>query len=148
MTTVRQPVPPRLVEQVALEFLHEMGERTDVRGGIEQVREFLSQFMDSEEVDRIVSELKDQDVRPVWERFVEAPVPAAAPFLALEHPQTVAVILAGLFPILIGTGAGSEVMSRIAAPMVGGMVSALALTLILIPVLYCIFYRIPSPAKA
>ena len=89
-----KPVPPRLVEQVALEFLHEMGERTDVRGGIEQVREFLSQFMDSEEVDRIVSELKDQDVRPVWERFVEAPVPAAAPFLALEHPQTVAVILA------------------------------------------------------
>ncbi len=34
--------------------------------------------------------------------------------------MTVAVILAGLFPILIGQGAGSEVMSRIAAPMVGG----------------------------
>src|SRR3546814_12133922 len=35
--------------------------------------------------------------------------------------MTVAVILAGLFPILIGTGAGSEVMSRIAAPLTGGM---------------------------
>jgi Cu(I)/Ag(I) efflux system membrane protein CusA/SilA len=38
--------------------------------------------------------------------------------------MTVAVIVAGLLPILLGSGAGSEVMSRIAAPMVGGMISA------------------------
>ena len=47
--------------------------------------------------------------------------------------MTVAVVLAGLIPILVGTGAGSEVMSRIAAPMVGGMVTAPLLSLFVIP---------------
>lgn len=47
--------------------------------------------------------------------------------------MTVAVVLAGLIPILMGTGAGSEVMSRIAAPMVGGMVTAPLLSLFVIP---------------
>ncbi|KAA3650783.1 MAG: AcrB/AcrD/AcrF family protein [Proteobacteria bacterium] len=45
-------------------------------------------------------------------------------------------IIIGLLPILLATGTGSEVMSRIAAPMVGGMVSALILTLLVIPVIY------------
>jgi Cu(I)/Ag(I) efflux system membrane protein CusA/SilA len=44
--------------------------------------------------------------------------------------MTVAVILAGLLPILIGTGTGSEVMSRIAAPMVGGMLTAPLLSML------------------
>ena len=43
------------------------------------------------------------------------------------------MVLAGLIPILVGTGAGSEVMSRIAAPMVGGMVTAPLLSLFVIP---------------
>lgn len=47
--------------------------------------------------------------------------------------MTVAVVLAGLIPVLVGTGAGSEVMSRIAAPMVGGMVTAPLLSLFVIP---------------
>lgn len=47
--------------------------------------------------------------------------------------MTVAVVLAGLIPILVGSGAGSEVMSRIAAPMVGGMVTAPLLSLFVIP---------------
>ena len=47
--------------------------------------------------------------------------------------MTVAVVLAGLIPILVGTGAGSEVISRIAAPMVGGMVTAPLLSLFVIP---------------
>ena len=47
--------------------------------------------------------------------------------------MTVAVVLAGLIPILVGTGAGREVMSRIAAPMVGGMVTAPLLSLFVIP---------------
>ena len=47
--------------------------------------------------------------------------------------MTVAVVLAGLIPILVGTGAGSEVMSRIAAPMVAGMVTAPLLSLFVIP---------------
>ena len=47
--------------------------------------------------------------------------------------MTVAVVLAGLIPMLVGPGAGSEVMSRIAAPMVGGMVTAPLLSLFVIP---------------
>ncbi len=55
--------------------------------------------------------------------------------------MTVAVILAGLFPILIGTGAGSEVMSRIAAPMVGGMITAPLLSMFLLPAAYLLLRR-------
>ena len=50
--------------------------------------------------------------------------------------MTVATIIIGLLPILYGTGTGSEITSRIAAPMVGGMASALILTLVVLPVIY------------
>jgi Cu(I)/Ag(I) efflux system membrane protein CusA/SilA len=50
--------------------------------------------------------------------------------------MTAAAIIVGLLPILYGTGTGSEVMSRIAAPMVGGMLSAVILTLLVLPVLF------------
>ncbi len=50
--------------------------------------------------------------------------------------MTVAVILAGLIPILLGTGTGSELMSRIALPMVGGMISAPLLSMFVIPAVY------------
>lgn len=50
--------------------------------------------------------------------------------------MTVATIIIGLLPVLYGTGTGSEVMSRIAAPMVGGMGSAIVLTLLVIPAVY------------
>ncbi|MBD3584737.1 efflux RND transporter permease subunit [Salinimonas sp. HHU 13199] len=50
--------------------------------------------------------------------------------------MTVATIIIGLLPIMFGSGTGSEVMSRIAAPMIGGMTSALILTLIVLPVVY------------
>ncbi|MCH7854993.1 MAG: efflux RND transporter permease subunit, partial [Proteobacteria bacterium] len=53
--------------------------------------------------------------------------------------MTVSVIIAGLLPIMFGSGTGSEVMRRIAAPMVGGMVSATILTLIVIPALFLIW---------
>jgi Cu(I)/Ag(I) efflux system membrane protein CusA/SilA len=53
--------------------------------------------------------------------------------------MTVAAIIAGLLPIMLGGGTGSEVMRRIAAPMVGGMVSATMLTLIVIPALFLIW---------
>jgi Cu(I)/Ag(I) efflux system membrane protein CusA/SilA len=52
--------------------------------------------------------------------------------------MTVVAIMAGLLPIMWGTGTGSEVMSRIAAPMVGGMVSSTVLTLCVIPALYAL----------
>jgi len=50
--------------------------------------------------------------------------------------MTVAVIFAGLFPLFIGSGAGSEVMQRIAAPMLGGMVTAPLLSMLVIPAAY------------
>jgi len=55
--------------------------------------------------------------------------------------MTVATIIIGLMPILYGTGTGSEVMSRIAAPMVGGMTSAVLLTLIVLPAIYSIIKK-------
>ena len=55
--------------------------------------------------------------------------------------MTVAVIVAGLLPIMIGSGTGSEVMSRIAAPMIGGMVSAPLLSLFVVPAAYWLMRR-------
>ena len=55
--------------------------------------------------------------------------------------MTVAAIMAGLVPILWSTGTGSEIMQRIAVPMIGGMVSSTMLTLIVIPVIYSLVHR-------
>ncbi len=55
--------------------------------------------------------------------------------------MTVAVILAGLFPIMWGSGTGSEVMQRIAAPMVGGMITAPLLSMFVIPAAYLLMRR-------
>jgi len=53
--------------------------------------------------------------------------------------MTVSAIIVGLLPILFGGGTGSEVMSRIAAPMVGGMVTATLLTLVVIPAVFIVW---------
>ncbi len=55
--------------------------------------------------------------------------------------MTVSVILAGLLPILLGHGTGSEVMQRIAAPMVGGMLTAPVLSMLVIPAVYWLMRR-------
>jgi Cu(I)/Ag(I) efflux system membrane protein CusA/SilA len=55
--------------------------------------------------------------------------------------MTVAVIIAGLLPILWGEGAGSEVMKRIAAPMVGGMITAPLLSMLVLPAAYWLIRR-------
>ncbi|MCP4409727.1 MAG: efflux RND transporter permease subunit [Gammaproteobacteria bacterium] len=55
--------------------------------------------------------------------------------------MTVSAIIAGLLPIMLGGGTGSEVMRRIAAPMVGGMVSATVLTLVVIPAVFWVWKR-------
>jgi Cu(I)/Ag(I) efflux system membrane protein CusA/SilA len=55
--------------------------------------------------------------------------------------MTVAVVMAGLLPIMIGTGTGSEVMQRIAAPMVGGMVTAPLLSMFVIPAAFLLLRR-------
>ena len=55
--------------------------------------------------------------------------------------MTVATIFAALIPIMYGTGTGSEIMQRIAAPMIGGMVTATLLTLFVIPSIFVIWKR-------
>jgi Cu(I)/Ag(I) efflux system membrane protein CusA/SilA len=62
--------------------------------------------------------------------------------------MTVATIILGLMPILWGHGTGSEVMRRIAAPMVGGMVTSTLLTLVVIPALYLLWRRRALPPKS
>jgi Cu(I)/Ag(I) efflux system membrane protein CusA/SilA len=61
--------------------------------------------------------------------------------------MTVVAIMAGLVPILWSTGAGSEVMQRIAVPMIGGMVSSTALTLVVIPAIYALIKGFGLPQK-
>jgi copper/silver efflux system protein len=55
--------------------------------------------------------------------------------------MTVAVIVAGLLPIMFGGGTGSEVMRRIAAPMVGGMITAPLLSMLVLPPAYLLLHR-------
>ena len=86
-------------------------------------------------------------LKHAWERRLTAGEPASSETLlaairegAVQRVRpkamTVAVILAGLLPIMIGSGTGSEIMQRIAAPMVGGMISAPLLSMLVIPVVY------------
>jgi Cu(I)/Ag(I) efflux system membrane protein CusA/SilA len=55
--------------------------------------------------------------------------------------MTVTAIIAGLLPILFNTGTGSEVMQRIAVPLVGGMLTSAVLTLVVIPAIYVLVKR-------
>lgn len=86
-------------------------------------------------------------LRQAWERRLAAGEPATIATLdaairdgavhrVRPKAMTVAVILGGLFPLFIGAGAGSEVMQRIAAPMLGGMLSAPLLSMLVIPAAY------------
>ncbi len=72
-------------------------------------------------------------VTDLYEAVMEGAVERVRPKM-----MTVVAIMAGLLPIMWGTGTGSEVMSRIAAPMVGGMVSSTILTLAVIPAIYAL----------
>ncbi|MEX9215240.1 efflux RND transporter permease subunit [Providencia rettgeri] len=89
---------------------------------------YLRHAFEDKEKQQGISSLSDQDLdRALYEGAVLRVRPKA---------MTVAVILAGLLPILLGTGVGSEVMSRIAAPMIGGMITAPLLSLFIIPAAY------------
>jgi len=63
--------------------------------------------------------------------------------------MTVATTMIGLLPIMIGHGTGSEVMRRIASPMVGGLISSTLLTLLIIPAIYSIIngWKLPKPVR-
>jgi len=64
--------------------------------------------------------------------------------------MTVVAIMAGLIPIMWSTGTGSEVMQRIAVPMIGGMISSTILTLIVIPAVYALIkgFGLPRDPRA
>jgi Cu(I)/Ag(I) efflux system membrane protein CusA/SilA len=78
---------------------------------------------------------------PPSSRQVEAAVHDGAVLRVRPLAMTVAVILAGLLPIVFGHGAGSEVMSRIAAPMIGGMITAPLLSMLVVPAGYLLLRR-------
>jgi Cu(I)/Ag(I) efflux system membrane protein CusA/SilA len=78
--------------------------------------------------------------RPTQEELLEA-IREGAVLRVRPKAMTVAVILAGLVPIVWGSGTGSEVMSRIAAPMLGGMVTAPLLSLFVIPAAYVLMRK-------
>jgi Cu(I)/Ag(I) efflux system membrane protein CusA/SilA len=72
---------------------------------------------------------------------LEAAIVEGAVLRVRPKAMTVAVIIAGLLPIMLGSGTGSEVMQRIAAPMVGGMLTASMLSLFVIPAAYLLVRR-------
>jgi copper/silver efflux system protein len=76
---------------------------------------------------------------------VEGAVREGALLRVRPKATTVAVILAGLQPILLGASTGSEVMSRIAAPMIGGMLTAPLLSMFVIPAAYLLMRRRSAP---
>ena len=91
-------------------------------------------------------------LKHAWERRLAAGDPAAEETLreairegavlrVRPKAMTVAVVMAGLLPIMLGGGSGSEVMQRIAAPMVGGMVTAPLLSMLVVPAIYLLIRR-------
>ncbi|MFT4807974.1 MAG: Cu(I)/Ag(I) efflux system membrane protein CusA/SilA [Paraglaciecola sp.] len=83
---------------------------------------------------------QNNHTQPSLEELVDA-VMLGAGLRVRPVMMTVATITIGLLPVLYGSGTGSEVMSRIAAPMVGGMASALILSLIIVPVVYLLWRK-------
>jgi len=73
-------------------------------------------------------------LRDLYQAIVEGAVERVRPKM-----MTVTAIMAGLLPIMWGDGAGASVMRRIAAPMIGGMVSSTILTLVVIPAVYSLW---------
>jgi copper/silver efflux system protein len=82
---------------------------------------------------RCLQQRRAPQARDLYAAVMEGAVERVRPKM-----MTVVAIMTGLLPIMWGTGTGSEVMSRIAAPMVGGMISSTVLTLAVIPALYAL----------
>ncbi|MEL7938246.1 efflux RND transporter permease subunit [Pseudomonas delhiensis] len=88
-----------------------------------------------------------EDAGDCSERGLIAAIHEGAVQRVRPKAMTVAVIIAGLLPILWGSGTGSEIMSRIAAPMVGGMVTAPLLSLFVLPAAYRLMRRRHLPSS-
>ncbi len=79
--------------------------------------------------------------RPATDAQLRSAVIEGAVQRVRPKAMTAAVVIAGLLPVMLGGGAGGEVMRRIAAPMVGGMVTAPLVSMLLLPALYYLWYR-------
>ena len=88
----------------------------------------------------MLEECRDHDVTPRNETLRHAVLHGAG-LRVRPVMMTAAAIVVGLLPIMYGSGTGSEVMSRIAAPMVGGMISAVLLTLLVLPTVYYLWKK-------
>ena len=86
--------------------------------------------------------LAQSEVRKLTRDDIEEAVFEGAVLRVRPKVMTVATIFAALIPIMYGTGTGSEIMQRIAAPMIGGMVTATRLTLFVIPSIFVIWKRL------
>ena len=84
---------------------------------------------------QLIDTCRERGVQPLKEDLLEA-VTQGAGLRVSPVMMTTASTIAGLLPIMFSSGTGAEVVSRIAAPMVGGMVSAVILTLLVLPVVY------------
>ena len=97
-------------------------------------------------LDQAVEKFRPTDLKTLQRAVIYGTVMRVRP-----KAMTAAVILAGLAPIMFGGGTGSEVMQRIAAPMLGGMITAPLVSMVLIPVLYVLWkgraYRETRPRR-
>ena len=128
----------------AVWFLYLLGHNFSIASGVGMIAlsglaaEFgiimLVYLDDAIERYRMAGKLNNRD--DLYEALIEGAALRVRP-----KAMTVAVILAGLIPILYGTGTGSEAMSRIAAPMVGGMLTAPLLSLFVLPAAYILLRR-------
>lgn len=89
---------------------------------------------------KMISDTKKEGAKPGLKELSQAVLHGAG-MRVRPIMMTAAAIIAGLLPILFGTGTGSEVMSRIAAPMVGGMVSSVVLALLVVPAVYFLWRK-------
>jgi len=91
-------------------------------------------------LDQALAALKEENVTPAEKDLLSAII-AGALLRLRPKAMTVAVILGGLLPVMFSDDAGADVMKRIAAPLIGGMVSAPLFSLIVIPALYLLIHR-------
>ena len=91
---------------------------------------------------RAVDELQPKNEQQLWQAIMQGAVQRVRP-----KAMTVLTIIVSLLPIMLGSGAGNEVMQRIAAPMLGGMIAAPLVSMLLMPVLYFLLLRRLLPQK-
>ncbi|MEW5682503.1 MAG: CusA/CzcA family heavy metal efflux RND transporter [Pseudomonadota bacterium] len=91
---------------------------------------------------RAVEELQPANEQQLWQAIMQGAVQRVRP-----KAMTVLTIIVSLLPIMLGGGAGNEVMQRIAAPMLGGMIAAPLVSMLLMPVLYFLLLRRLLPQK-